>query len=100
MNHENNMVSCYQVFFSVLFLVLFAPSVNRLERDSAGEENERKISEATIGKKCKYYFIKFLLPASQCLLGHSAKEIYMISYTKKFENQCPGGKLKFDYQRR
>lgn len=35
-----------------------------------------------------------------CLLGHSAKDIYMISYTKKFENQCPGGKLKYDYQRR
>lgn len=52
-----------------------------------------KISEGSTGKT-------FLLPAPQCLLGHSAKDIYMISYTQKFENQCPGGKLKYDYQRR
>lgn len=95
-------MSYNQVFFSLLFLVLFLPSVARLERDSIkrGKPRKRKIPEGGPGKKCKYYFIKVLLPAPQCLLGHSAKDIYMISYTKKFENRCPGGKLKYDYQRR
>lgn len=76
---------CFQVCFPFLW--------NGQKGIAWKEESERKISEGSTGKT-------FLLPAPQCLLGHSAKDIYMISYTQKFENQCPGGKLKYDYQGR
>ena len=89
MSHADSLVSCDQALISSLFSL----SVERPERDSLERGKREKISEGSTGKT-------FLLPTPQCLLGHSAKDIYMISYTQKFENHCPGGKLKYDYQGR